>query len=299
MATYNGEAYIKAQIESIISQTYSDWELIIRDDGSTDQTLAIINNYLNADQRISVLNDTKGNVRSCQNFSILMSEVVQKAQYVMFCDQDDIWLSTKIEVTLKNMLEIDDNKPAMVFGTHTLIDENNVVLNKETRNYNFGIRLELLLASSFVYGCTMMINKNLLRKCINIPISAENHDYWIALIAATCNANTKYISEPLILYRQHNNNVSGNFENSSTVNRFSRLIQNMEIKAIRHKAMMFKDLLMKSDKWITEKDSLLIQNYITVVPEGGFKALYFVLKHRIKKITILSTLNYYISILRA
>lgn len=299
LASYNGSKYIQQQLDSIIAQTYVNWELYIRDDGSTDDTIHIIKKYTLLDNRIQLLVDNKGNLRSSLNFNALMEYCQDFGDYFMFCDQDDIWLENKVEETLKNMFDIEKDKPALVFGTQILIDENNQKINLEPRNYNFDVKLEILLTTNFIYGCTMMINKDLLKKCISIPKSAENHDYWIALVAATCKSNIKYISAPLMLYRQHNSNVSGSFKDSSIKNRFKRLVENKEIEYIKKRTQMFEDLILRSNGWLDLKDKGLIEGFNNIIPKGGIKAICFLKKNKIKKINRLSNLNYYLSILRA
>lgn len=298
MATYNGSKYIKQQLDSLRSQTYKNWKLFIRDDESKDNTISILEEYISIDNRINLIKDELGNLRSTLNFNALMCSCQDQGDYFMFCDQDDIWHANKVEETLKRMQEIENNKPSLVFGTQTLIDESGEKIPLEPRSYNFPLQLETLLATNFVYGCTMMINKELLKRSISIPASAENHDYWIALIAAISQANTSYISTPLMLYRQHSTNVSGSFKDSSFKNRLNRFKNNKEIISIRKRTKMFDDLLSFSNSWISDHDRQLIFNYNQVVPKGGVQALNFVLKNQIRKISKISTYNYYYSILR-
>lgn len=298
MATYNGSKYIKQQLDSLLSQTYQQWQLFIRDDGSSDDTVQTILAYVEQDSRISLIEDNLGNLRSSLNFNALMEYAQDLGEYFMFCDQDDIWFETKIEETLIRMKEIEMGGPALVFGTQALIDENGRGIPIDSKNYNFKIRLETLIATNFIYGCTMMINRKLLKKSIPIPSSAENHDYWIALIAASCTAKTSYISHPLMYYRQHSSNVSGSFRDASFFNRIKRLRDNKEFVTIVKRTKMFEDLLSHTDSWISDQDKIFLVNYNRIVPSGGLRALNFVLSNKIQKLSKVSTLNYYFSILR-
>ena len=91
LSTYQGEKYLAAQLDSLIAQTYSDWILLIRDDGSTDQTISIIHDYCQRDQRISLVSDSLGNLNTQHSFSQLMKHALQRDEpYLFFCDQDDI-----------------------------------------------------------------------------------------------------------------------------------------------------------------------------------------------------------------
>ncbi|MCZ4242916.1 glycosyltransferase family 2 protein [Pedobacter punctiformis] len=302
LATYNGQSYIEAQINSIIAQTYSNWELLIRDDGSTDKTLQIIKEFENVDNRINVLTDLKGNVRSCQNFSILMSQVSKDAQYVMFCDQDDIWLEDKIERSLYAMNTLEkahgSDGPLMVYGTYRMIDHNGKDLQLAVPDYSTRPSLNLLLSQNYIYGCTMLINQKLLERSIPIPSTAENHDYWLALICAINNGHFSYIKQPLLLYRQHNLNVSGSYTNASLLNRVKRIFSIDEIQSIKKRLAMFISLK-KSVINKSSQNALLLDNYIRVVSQGGFEAAKFCLNNNIRRKGKIQTLLYYFNLVRA
>ena len=108
MSTYNGECYLKDQIESILSQTYKDWILYIRDDGSTDRTIRIIKTYVgNYPDKIIYEYDRLGNLGSGRSFMKLLSSI--DSDYYMFCDQDDVWLPSKIEKTYLKMKSLEMN----------------------------------------------------------------------------------------------------------------------------------------------------------------------------------------------
>lgn len=298
MATYNGENYIEKQLNSILNQTHRDWQLYVRDDQSTDNTIDVLNSFVEKDSRIKIIQDDLGNLRSTQNFNILMEFCQDFGDYFMFSDQDDIWLDNKIEISLREIKKIENNKPSLVCCAQTLIDEEDNIINNNNEAYCPKLSLNILMTMNYNYGCTMIINKQLLKRCISIPRSAENHDYWISLIAVISKANYIFLTEKLMLYRQHNNNVSGNYQNSSLKNRWSRIKKNEEIYAIRSKIKMLADVVSRSDKFISQADRELIENYIKIVPKGGIKALSFVIRNEIKKINRLSTLIYYFSILK-
>ena len=96
MSTYNGERYLREQIDSLLNQTYKDWKLYIRDDGSTDETISIIESYVNDyPDLIVLLKDDLGNLGSARSFMRILSVV--DADYYMFCDQDDVWLPNKVK----------------------------------------------------------------------------------------------------------------------------------------------------------------------------------------------------------
>ena len=106
MSTFNGEKYLKEQIDSLLNQEYEAFDIYIRDDGSTDQTVSILENYEHIYPNIYLLKDTQGNIGVFKSFMYLLSQV--HADYYMFCDQDDVWLSNKISMSMKRMNELED-----------------------------------------------------------------------------------------------------------------------------------------------------------------------------------------------
>ena len=133
MATYNGEKYIKEQIESVINQTYTNWKLLIRDDNSRDKTIEIIKEYEKKDARIRLIKDNKGNLGFVKNFEELIKN--SKEEYIMFSDQDDYWLENKLEVyhnRLNKLSEDDLKKPLLLHSNSFVCDKN---LNIKKNNF--------------------------------------------------------------------------------------------------------------------------------------------------------------------
>ena len=129
MATYNGEKYLVEQLDSIINQTYRNWNLLIRDDNSTDKTLEIIQNYHKKDKRIKILKDNKGNLGIVRNFEELLKS--SESEFIMFSDQDDIWVENKLDMYLK-MIEKIKNKGFMIHSDAILFDKNKSNILKDT-----------------------------------------------------------------------------------------------------------------------------------------------------------------------
>ena len=217
LPTYNGYQYLEEQLKSIIIQKIkNDWSLLIRDDNSTDLTQNIIYNYQDKyPHKIFSINYSKKNLGITSNIACLLEQ--SKSDYIMFCDQDDIWLPNKIETTLNKMLEMEKEygkqTPILIHTDLKVVDNNLNLISPSFRNYqniepNPKNLLPRLLVQNFVTGCTMMINKPLRDLIIPIPTQAIMHDWWIALIAASF-GKIAYISEPTVLYRQHQQNTVG------------------------------------------------------------------------------------------
>ena len=215
MATYNGEHFIKGQIDSILSQTNTNWKLKIRDDGSKDNTLSILKEYQSKyPDKIEIVEDNKGNVGVINNYSILLSRA--NADYTMFCDQDDVWLPFKIEITLKKMQVIEKlnpDKPVLVHTDMKVVDSNLNVISEsffKFQRLNPNIKkVNSLVIQNNVTGCTSMFNKKLKGR-IKLPLSEHviMHDWYIALNAAVFGV-IEHIPQVTMLYRQHGSNSVG------------------------------------------------------------------------------------------
>ncbi len=121
MATYNGERFLREQIDSILEQSFSDFRLLISDDLSKDNTREILNEYVKKDRRVIVFLQNK-NLGTVQNFEFLMQKVESK--YFMFSDQDDIWQKDKIE---KSLEKIEETKSDLVYTNLQVVDQNIVL----------------------------------------------------------------------------------------------------------------------------------------------------------------------------
>jgi len=214
MATYNGEKYICQQIDSILSQTCKDWELYIHDDGSTDNTIAAVESYVEKYPDKVHLIDGKSTGGAKYNFFYLFSKV--EASYYMTCDQDDVWLEKKIELTYDKMLTIENKEdvPCLVYTELRVVDsELNTIADTMSEYQSLDCHkrtINQFILQNSVTGCTMMVNRALRDKMLRIT-DIDNtimHDWWAALVAAQF-GKTAFIDEPTILYRQHGDNSLG------------------------------------------------------------------------------------------
>ena len=216
LATYNGEKYLNEQIDSIIKQTYHNWIIFVSDDGSTDNTMKILNDYKNILKNKLIIIDNKEKFLSAKlNFANLFSRI-SDVSYYMFCDQDDVWDKNKIEkllLAVKSEEIKNNNLPVLAYCDVKIVDSNLNVINnslisfsgKKLSNRN---RLNHLLVENYFPGCAIMFNKKLKIATDNIYKECEMHDWWLNLTAALL-GKIVFVDEPLHLYRQHSNNTIG------------------------------------------------------------------------------------------
>ncbi|TWJ33021.1 glycosyltransferase family 2 protein [Geobacter argillaceus] len=216
LATYNGSDYLIEQLDSIIGQTFADWRLLARDDGSTDTTPEILRAYqAQLPDRITIVPGEGRSLGARGNFAALMARA--DGDYLMFCDQDDVWLPDKIEQTLAEMRRLEkshgETTPLMVHTDLAVVDE--ALRGVADSLWRFqhsdpvgGKALNRLLVQNTVTGCTVMINRALLELALPIPPEAVMHDWWLAL-AATAFGVIGHVAVPMVLYRQHGANDIG------------------------------------------------------------------------------------------
>jgi glycosyltransferase involved in cell wall biosynthesis len=205
MATYNGANFIKEQLDSILCQLSYNDEVIISDDGSTDETVNII--LALKDKRIKILHHKHGNINvvssishyyATMNFENALIE--SKGDFVFLSDQDDIWYPQKTKTLVAELNNYD-----LVMSSYKTMDSKGELLDYKSRKHVSNSILRNLIYHPFV-GCCMAFRKEVLRYALPFPKKLVMHDNWIGLIASL-KGRIKYIDEPLILYRRHGNNI--------------------------------------------------------------------------------------------
>lgn len=211
MATYNGEKYIKEQIDSILNQTYKNIQLIISDDCSTDKTREILKQYEQNDN-VKIFYQEK-NLGYIKNFEFLLKNV--ESDLYMLSDQDDVWKKEKIE---KSVEKLKKENLDFVFGDLEVVDQNlNTIYESFDEYMKIDRKINKCIGSykmqylyNCVTGCTILSKKEHLNKVLPLPATSKYmvHDYWIGLIVSL-NGKIGYIKEKYIKYRQHGNNQVG------------------------------------------------------------------------------------------
>jgi rhamnosyltransferase len=217
LSSYNGERFIAEQINSIRRQTYTDWALVVRDDGSSDGTVAVIRSLAEQDPRITLLEDTKGNLGPAASFGALLVHAQEHgARYIALADQDDVWLPTKLARELDRLRDQEAASgvtvPLLIHSDLAVVRQDLTLLHRSFLQHQ-GLRhqaerpLRGLLIQNFVTGSTVVFNWALLECAVPFP-RVIMHDWWLALCAAAF-GRLLYLPEATVLYRQHADNAQG------------------------------------------------------------------------------------------
>jgi glycosyltransferase involved in cell wall biosynthesis len=202
LATYNGERFLKEQLESILVQTYPNIEVIVVDDCSSDNTISILKEFVEKDRRIKIFINEE-NIGYVRNFEKGLR--LASGSYIAPSDQDDIWKEEKISVLMKEM-----NNYEIVYCNSELIDDNGNSLHKKLSDIKRLLSYDDCLTYAIgntAPGHGMIITKELVERCLPFPTMIP-HDYWLGFVA-TCRQPIKFVDIPLVKYRQHTQNVFG------------------------------------------------------------------------------------------
>lgn len=239
LATYNGERFLREQIESLYAQTIKDWTIYVHDDGSTDGTKAILDEYAEKKDNFVVL-DYPSQKGASNNFFSLLKRV--DASYFFFADQDDVWMSNKMEKCLARMQQIEKStisKPVLVCCDACVTDEKLKVVSpslweRSGAHPEFLTNFNESAATPFVTGCTMLLNKAAKESVLwNVTEKATMHDAFITLCVFKACGIVEPIRESLMYYRQHGENTLGAYSKEN-----SRLIYKLKhIKNVLKKDM--------------------------------------------------------------
>ena len=219
LCTYNGEKYLREQLDSISFQTHQPYELVISDDGSSDGTLNILKLYKkNSKFPVKIIANEK-NIGFLKNFENAIRNCV--GDIIVLADQDDCWLPFKIESIISTFME--NPQCGYVFSNAELVDENGRSLGLDLwtavgfdksrfRRYVYSNQVDVMLnGGNFIYGTTMAFRAKFKTECLPIETYSFScaHDTWICLILSILGARGMAIPISLVQYRQHAKQLSG------------------------------------------------------------------------------------------
>jgi len=261
MSTYNGEKYLIEQIESVLNQKGIEVHLFVRDDGSSDNTKQILENYKNQ----SALQVEYGeNLGYGKSFFKLVSDI-DNFDYYAFCDQDDVWDNDKLIIAVKKIQECPENMPVLYYSALRTVDKNLKFLRNQFDNYEIPLSnaLEEALLYSHAYGCTCVFNKK--TRALLTKYEMDNfyaHDLNINMVASGL-GYTIFDKEPHLSYRQHEGNCFGfpwsSWKNLKKAVKFYKEVEskNMRLKEIDKFKNLFYSLLSEKNKNFVD----MVSNY--------------------------------------
>ncbi len=267
LCTYNGERFLQKQIDSLLQQTWKNFEIIIADDDSKDNTKAILEQY-QQDQRFKI-SFHSSNIGAIRNFEFATRQA--KGDYLAFCDQDDIWIPEKLEILYHSI-----GNALLVYSNSLLIDENGQSLQKKLSDLRRMGNVEDtkgFIFSNVVWGHTMMIHQSLIEMVLPIPAKIP-HDIWFA-VKATIHSGIKYVDQPLTLYRQHAHTVTTTVAQKTVTRKHEQRFRDFEY------ALNWMQMIQTQEI----KDPLFYEKLITLFKRKAagvfvWTLFYFLLKHQ-------------------
>jgi glycosyltransferase involved in cell wall biosynthesis len=289
LATYQSDRFLAAQLDSLFSQTCNDFRILVRDDGSSDHTVDIIDDYSRKfPGRIFMISGSHGG-GVVNNFGELLRH--SDSELTMFCDHDDVWMPNKIAKTLERyqqvVKECNKDTPILLFTDAIVTDiDLNEVDASSIKFQNLDPKrtaLPQLLLQNVAAGNTILINRALRTMALPIPPEAVMHDHWITLVACLF-GRIEFISEPTLYYRQHGENVYGATEFSlKTLWRKMQdgrsAVHNRLLLNVKQGAALY----VRYEKHLTEKQRIILQEFSRLLIVNSIQRRWIVICHGIWK----------------
>lgn len=261
LSTYNGERYMREQIDSVLNQTGVDVQILARDDGSSDKTMEILEEY--AKNHTNFRYYSNKNLGPAKSFLDLVCHAPE-TEYYAFCDQDDYWDSDKLKVAVEMLQALPKDKPNLYYSNLRIVDENLTFFRNSHDTQLFNSNKYSALTENLCTGCTAVFNqtaKNMLST--HLPGDCTMHDTWIYILCKLL-GNVVYDFEPHISYRQHGNNVVGANLKKSSLSIYKDRIRRIFKKDLQPRYLNAKNFYACFGDYLTQEDQqavLKIVNY--------------------------------------
>ncbi|MBE6002716.1 MAG: glycosyltransferase family 2 protein [Lachnospiraceae bacterium] len=289
LCTYNGEKYVREQIESILAQSYEEFSIVASDDGSKDETLNIVRELMSEHPgKIRLIEQVPPTGSAERHFLKLLTEKQYgDGDYIMLSDQDDVWKPEKMEKTLREMQALEviygKDKPLLVHCDSQVVDQDLRPISPSYVEYQKMSpdrkSLNQLLVQNNVVGGAMMLNRALAELIKEVPEHCVMHDQWIALVAAAF-GEIRFISESLYKYRQHGSNVLGAEKGSrimEVLGRFGIGRKDGKSKAEmdEHSRRVYREMFLQAECFrtmyesrLTEEQKKLLDSFLSIREKG-------------------------------
>ena len=297
LSTFNGGVYLEEQLKSFEKQTFQDWRLIVRDDGSDDNSIEVIESFAaKYPDRVVFVNIPKKLHGVLGAYAQLMD--YSCCDYIFFADQDDVWNVDKLEIMLgyiRNAEKVHGrDKPILVYSDLCVTNES---LAEKSGSFFKIQHLDPLrylpnniLIQNIVPGCSMAMNKAMIDLCIPVPEEAILHDWWVMLTASVF-AEIVYIPEQLMLYRRHISNVTSVGNRYGIVNIVKKIFKyKRDFVLVLKQAETFRNLNYKKMDANIEK---IFSNFVAVKSANWLQKRRLLYSNNIHKYGLLRNIAFY------
>lgn len=259
LSLYNGEKYIKEQLDSLMNQTIPVF-VLARDDGSTDNTIDIVKGYIKNHNNIILLEgENKGFVKSFNE--LLMNPMVDNYDWIAFCDQDDVWLPNKLEVAIKKLEKYNYLKKPLMYCSNLTVVDSNLNRIREMHKDRFSITRSCVYIQNIATGCTMVFNNKAVELYrLGINNSFVSHDYSMFCVCLFM-GKVYYDFDSYILYRQHGDNEIG-AKSKSYIEGFISIINDLFNIKQENRVAYFRDFLCTYDCYLNKKSIKFLEVFI-------------------------------------
>lgn len=307
VATYNGARYLSQQLDSLLAQTEAATRILIGDDGSIDDTLAIISRY-ETQYPDGIKRLPPGPAQGASaNFNYLLAAT--EANYVFLADQDDVWDQDKLAVSLSEMMlleaEFGSATPILVHTDLRVVDQ---ALGLISPSFFRLQRLEKnrhalkdLLCQSVVTGCTVVVNRALIKKALPISRNTVMHDWWLSLVAAAF-GKVGFVDRATMSYRQHGANTIGAkpWSVGFLTDKLKKLWNaRTAAELLRPGLVQAKAFFMAYGTQLSPQQFAEVSGYARLMDLSPLQRIGIALKHRFRKQGVLRTLGFYWALLVA
>ncbi len=304
LATYNGGRFIREQLDSIVAQTHREWRLLVRDDGSSDDTVDILLEYERRLRgKLVLIEDELGRLGASQNFGRLLE--LSTGPYVAFADQDDIWMPYKLSRMLESAKAVEGQygvkHPILVHSDLKVVDEGGRLIAESFWKYQ-ALRPNVcdwrrFIVQNVVTGCATLINAALRDLATPIPKEAIMHDWWVALVAARFGV-IAHVPQSTVEYRQHaGNNTGAKGWNVGYVARQGYAVLSggcrRRVQETQRQAAVF---AARYDGMLTVADRQVIEGYVRLKERGPLGRRMFLLRNGLLKVGILRNMGWLLTI---
>lgn len=290
LATYNGEKYLATQLNSIVAQTYSNWHLWIRDDGSSDSTLTILKQYKEEHTNIiTIIEDNKGNLGYNKNFLEILDKT--NSGYIAFCDQDDIWLPEKLECLYKEIVRVEGNEKYVPIIVHsdfdylnqgTLYPKERSLDKRVVNNRNI---LKIIFHQGCLLGCTCMINRAMVKMTYGIPENSSiGYDIYFLAVSSII-GKYSYINRVLIHHQIHASNTSSVGKRAKFIPLFLKAMR-FEVSSLAAQKIVAQKIL--SDYYLELRPAVReALSFVSDLDKKSFlKKVFFYLNHKLFSVSL-------------